>query len=333
MTIQDQILTLRRELRKHNENYYLLDAPTISDFEFDKKLEQLKQLEKKYPEYNDINSPTHQVGGAITKNFKTIVHTRRMYTLENTYLKNELQDWVGQISSTLSDKVSFCCEPKYDGISISLTYKHGNLWRAITRGDGLQGDDVTAHISNIKTIPLKLIGNYPQKFDIRGEIVMPKVDFEILNKKRKDRGESEYNSSQSAASASLKFENIHEMSCKNLIFLPYSIVGKDLTINTHSESIYMAKTWGFKVSNLISEVSSFDAIVNCINDTSIERQKLPYDIDGIVIKVNHLTHQKELGFTENAPKWAVAFKFESSDFSLKENEWSFKNWLNGVWGA
>ena len=248
MDIQKIIQDLRDELNQHNHNYYVLDTPTISDFEFDQKLKQLQELENQHPEFYDDNSPTQRVGGTITKNFNTVVHDYRMYSLENSYSKEDLIDWENRIQKVLGNvSLQYTCELKYDGASISITYENGKLNRAVTRGDGFQGDDVTNNIKTIKSIPLKLKGKYPQRFDIRGEIILPFEGFEKMNQELIEIGETPYSNPRNTASGSLKLQDSSEVAKRPLECLLYFIVGNNLTIESQYEGLETARNWGFKV--------------------------------------------------------------------------------------
>jgi DNA ligase (NAD+) len=320
MDIQQQINTLRDELRDHNYNYYVLDKPAISDYEFDIKLKQLQELEAKHPEFYDANSPSLRVGGEITKNFETIVHEHRMYSLDNSYSKEDLLDWEIRIKKMIDGNVNYTCELKYDGASISLTYENGNLVKAVTRGDGTQGDNVTANIRTIKSVPLQLKGDYPSKFDIRGEIVLPIAGFNKMNEERIEIGEEPYRNPRNTASGSLKLQDSAEVARRPLECLLYSIIGTNLNHTTQFESLEKARQWGFKVPTAAKLANSIDEVLEFIDYWNIHRHDLPYEIDGVVIKVNDLQQQEELGYTAKAPRWAMAYKFKAEQVStlLKE---------------
>ena len=246
-TTEQEIKGLRDELREHNYNYYVLDNATISDYEFDIKLKKLQELEAKHPEFFDANSPTQRVGGEVTKNFETIPHEHRMYSLDNSYSKEDLQDWETRIKKLVDGDIYYTCELKYDGASISLTYEAGNLVKAVTRGDGFQGDNVTANIKTIKSVPLQLKGDYPVKFDIRGEIVLPFEGFHKMNEERIEIGEEPYRNPRNTASGSLKLQDSAEVAKRPLECLLYNLMGSNLRINTQFESLDKARHWGFKV--------------------------------------------------------------------------------------
>ncbi len=315
MNIEQQIDQLRNELRQHNHNYYILDAPTISDYEFDMKLKELQDLEAKYPEYYDANSPTLRVGGAVTKNFDTIVHEQRMYSLDNSYSKEDLLDWEKRIKKMVDGEVQYTCELKYDGASINLTYENGELVRAVTRGDGIQGDDVTTNIKTIKSVPLKLNGNYPPKFNIRGEIILPFEGFAKMNEERIAVGEEPYANPRNTASGSLKLQDSSEVAKRPLDCLLYSIVGERLGIATQFENLEKARDWGFKVPAESKLVNTIDEVLEFVSYWDEHRHALPYETDGVVIKVNDLLQQDELGFTAKAPRWAMAYKFKAEQAS------------------
>ncbi|OUR95110.1 DNA ligase (NAD(+)) LigA [Flavobacteriales bacterium 34_180_T64] len=315
MDIQQQINSLRDELRQHNHNYYSLDNPTISDYDFDIKLKQLQALENQNPEFFDENSPTLRVGGAITKNFETIVHEHRMYSLDNSYSKEDLLDWEIRIKKIIEGPIQFTCELKYDGASISLTYENGSLIKAVTRGDGTQGDNVTANIKTIKSVPLKLRGDFPSKFDIRGEIVLPFEGFNKMNEERIEIGEEPYRNPRNTASGSLKLQDSAEVAKRPLECLLYNITGKNLGIDSQFESLESARKMGFKVPDLAKLVDSIDAIFEFVAYWDVHRHDLPYETDGVVIKVNDLQQQEELGYTAKAPRWAIAYKFKAEQQS------------------
>jgi len=317
------IIQLREELHQHNHNYYVLDRPTISDFDFDMKLKQLQVLESQYPEMHDPNSPTLRVGGAVTKNFKTIAHTHRMYSLDNSYSKQDLLDWETRIKKLIDGPIQYTCELKYDGASISLTYKNGTLFRALTRGDGTQGDDVTANIKTIKSVPLKLRGDYPNLFEIRGEIILPFEGFHAMNNERNAAGLEPYRNPRNTASGSLKLQDSSEVAKRPLECLLYSIVGENLGISSQFDNLEKARTWGFKVPSQVQCVDNIDQVLEFVNYWDSARHDLPYEIDGIVVKVNNLQQQAELGYTAKAPRWAMAFKFKAERVSTILNSISY----------
>ncbi|TVZ53259.1 NAD-dependent DNA ligase LigA [Dokdonia sp. Hel_I_53] len=324
MNVKDQIQTLRKELQTHNHSYYVLDTPTISDFEFDKKLEQLQRLEKQHPEFDDLNSPTHRVGGGVTKNFETIVHDHRMYSLDNSYSKEDLLDWEIRVKKMIDGEVNYSCELKYDGASISLTYENGILLRAVTRGDGLQGDNVTTNIKTIKSVPLKLKGAYPNKFDIRGEIVLPWEGFNAMNKDREALGLELYRNPRNTASGSLKLQDSAEVAKRPLQCLLYNITGNNLGITTQMESLEKAREWGFRVPKAAKLAKNIDEVLEFINHWNEARHELPYETDGVVIKVNNLQQQEELGYTAKAPRWAMAYKFKAEQVTTRLREITYQ---------
>ena len=319
MNIEQQITALRNELSEHNYNYYVLDNPTISDFEFDQKLKQLQELENAHPEFYDANSPTLRVGGEVTKNFETVPHNFRMYSLENSYSKEDLEDWEKRIEKMVDGDVEFTCELKYDGASINLTYENGNLVKAVTRGDGFQGDDVTANVKTIRSIPLKLKGDYPPLFDIRGEIVLPFEGFAKMNAERVELGEEPYSNPRNTASGSLKLQDSAEVARRPLDCLLYNLQGERLPIKTQFESLEKARQWGFKVPEAAKLAKSLDEVLEFVNYWDIHRHELPYETDGVVVKVNNLQQQEELGYTAKSPRWAMAFKFKAEQVSTVLN--------------
>lgn len=320
MNIKEQINTLREELRLHNYNYYVLDNATISDYDFDIKLKKLQRIEEEYPEFYDANSPTLRVGGSITKNFNTIKHDYRMYSLSNSYSKEDLEEWETRIKKLVDGEIAYTCELKYDGASISLTYENGKLLRAVTRGDGYQGDEVTTNIKTINSIPLVLKGTYPNRFDIRGEIVLPFEGFNKMNKERIAEGEDPYRNPRNTASGSLKLQDSSQVAKRPLDCLLYHIIGDKLPINTQFESLEKAREWGFKVPTIAKIAKSIPEVIEFVDYWDIHRHDLPYETDGVVIKVNSLFQQEELGFTAKAPRWAIAYKFKAEKAStvLKE---------------
>ena len=324
MSIQQQIETLREELHQHNYNYYILDNATISDYEFDMKLKELQVIEDKHPEFFDANSPTQRVGGTITKNFNTVVHDFRMYSLDNSYSKEDLLDWETRIKKMVDGDVQYTCELKYDGASMNLTYEKGKLIRAVTRGDGVRGDEVTANIKTINTVPLHLKGDYPQRFDIRGEIILPIEGFLKMNEDRLANDEEPYRNPRNTASGSLKLQDSSEVAKRPLECLLYSIKGNNLNISTQSEGLQKAREWGFKVPKEAKLVNSIAEVLEYVEYWDVHRHNLPYEIDGIVIKVNSLYQQDELGFTAKAPRWAMAYKFKAEQVSTRLNEITYQ---------
>jgi len=325
MNTQQLIASLRAELRQHNYNYYVLDNPTISDYEFDMRLKELQELEKQHPEFYDPASPTLRVGGMVTKNFETVVHNQRMYSLDNSYSKDDLEDWEKRIQRGLGDaQVEFTCELKYDGASISLTYEAGKLVSAVTRGDGTQGDDVTTNVKTIKSVPLQLKGNYPEKFDIRGEIVLPFEGFAKMNAKRVENGEEPYMNPRNTASGSLKLQDSAAVAQRPLDCLLYGIVGTNTGIRTQWEMLQKAREWGFKVPTVAKLCSSTQEVMDFVELWDAKRHHLPYETDGVVIKVNNLQQQDELGFTSKSPRWAMAYKFKAERVATVLNEITYQ---------
>ena len=325
MTMEARIQELRKELRKHNYNYYVLDNPTISDFEFDMKLKELQELEAKYPEFYDPSSPSLRVGGMITKNFATVVHEHRMYSLENSYSKEDIEDWEKRIQRNLGDvPVAFTCELKYDGASISITYENGKLMKAVTRGDGIQGDDVTNNIKTIKSVPLQLKGDYPPKFDIRGEIVLPIDGFLKMNEERVNNGEEPYMNPRNTASGSLKLQDSSLVAQRPLECLLYGIIGRDLGIDTQFQMLEKAREWGFKVPTVAKLCKTTDEVMAFVEEWDVKRHELPYETDGVVIKVNSLQYQEELGYTAKSPRWAMAYKFKAEQVFTVLNEITYQ---------
>ena len=325
MDIQNTIQKLREELNQHNYNYYVLDKPIISDFEFDVKLKQLQDLENKYPEFFDENSPSQRVGGAITKNFQTVTHEHRMYSLDNSYSKEELMDWEKRVQKVLGDvPLEYTCELKYDGASISITYENGKLKRAVTRGDGFQGDDVTNNIKTIKSIPLQLKGNFPAVFDVRGEIILPFAGFEKMNQDLIEIGELPYSNPRNTASGSLKLQDSAEVAKRPLDCLLYFLIGNNLPFKSQFEGLETARNWGFKVPKEAKLANNLAEVFEFIDYWDIHRHDLPYETDGVVVKVNSFHYQDELGFTAKSPRWAIAYKFKSEQVSTLLNSISYQ---------
>ena len=325
MSVFELIQLLRKELEEHNYNYYVLDKPTISDFEFDAKLKELQDLEAKNPQFFDENSPTQRVGGGITKNFETTKHKYRMYSLDNSYSKEDLLDWEKRCQKVLGNvHLEYVCELKYDGASISITYENGILNKAVTRGDGFQGDDVTNNIRTIKSVPLKLKGNFPDFFEIRGEIILPLEGFEKMNQELIEIGETPYSNPRNTASGSLKLQDSSEVAKRPLECLLYSIVTDDKVVNTQFEGLELARNLGFKVPKESKRVKNIDEVFEFINYWDTHRHNLPYETDGVVVKVNEIFQQEELGFTAKSPRWAIAYKFKSEQVSTVLNSISYQ---------
>ena len=312
MTAKEKIDQLRAELHRHNYNYYVLNAPVISDKEFDDLMRELQELEARHPEYMDENSPTMRVGSDINKNFTQIEHKYPMLSLGNTYSQAEVTEFYERVSKALNEDFEICCEMKFDGTSISLTYEHGRLVRAVTRGDGTKGDDVTDNVKTIRSIPLKLHGEgYPDVFEIRGEILMPWVVFEELNRERESREEPLFANPRNAASGTLKLQNSAQVASRKLDAYLYYLLGDNLPCDGHYENLKEAEKWGFKISDITRKVHSLQEIFDFINYWDVERKNLPVATDGIVLKVNSLRQQKNLGYTAKSPRWAIAYKFQA----------------------
>ena len=277
MNTEEKIKQLREELEQHNYKYYVLDSPEISDFDFDMKLKELQELEEKNPEFFDTSSPTQRVGGAITKNFETVVHDFPMQSLSNSYSKEELEEWEARVKKMVDGDVEYVCELKYDGASISLTYEKGKLIRAVTRGDGVQGDDVTNNIRTIRTVPLNLKGDFPDKFAIRGEIVLPFEGFVKMNAERVEIGEEPYSNPRNTASGSLKMQDSAEVAKRPLDCLLYSLVGRNLNLSSQYEGLEKARSWGFKVPKEAKLTKNIDEVLEFIQYWDIHRHDLPYE--------------------------------------------------------
>ena len=324
-TTQQQIEELRKELNTHNYNYYVLDNASISDFDFDIKLKELEKLEIENPQYFDANSPTQRVGGAVTKNFETVTHKNRMYSLDNSYSKEDLLDWEKRIQKMLgTDEIEYTCELKYDGASINLTFENGHFVKAVTRGDGFQGDDVTTNIRTIKSIPLIPNGQFVSEFEMRGEIILPLDGFNKMNEERVLNGEEEYKNPRNTASGSLKLQDSAEVAKRPLDCLLYQVVTDERKYKTHFESLENARKVGFKVPKTIALVKTIDAVFDFVNNWDSKRNELPYETDGIVIKVNNLQQQEELGYTAKAPRWAIAYKFKAEQVSTILHEITYQ---------
>ncbi|RYZ98798.1 MAG: NAD-dependent DNA ligase LigA, partial [Sphingobacteriaceae bacterium] len=308
-----QIQALTTELKQHSYNYYVLAMPTISDFEFDQKLEQLNQLEKQFPEFADPDSPTQVVGGDITKEFVTVKHKWPMLSLGNTYNEQELIDFDQRVRKAIGDNFEYVCELKFDGLSMSLTYEDGKLLRAVTRGDGVQGDDVTTNIRTINTIPKRLAnGNYPNHFEIRGEVFMHLKAFERLNNERIENGEQPYANPRNFASGTVKMQDSAEVARRPLDCFLYGLYTDKQLFKTHWESLQAVKEWGFHVNDQSRLCNTISQVLDYINEWDKKRFDLSYDIDGIVIKVNNYNQQQELGFTAKSPRWAISYKFKAA---------------------
>ena len=310
--IREQIEALRKELSEHNHRYYVLNAPLISDFDFDQKLRQLQELEEQYPEYYDPLSPTCRVGSDINTSFQQVAHLYPMLSLSNTYTEGELTDFYDRVQKALGDEpFELVCELKYDGTSISLIYEDGALLRAVTRGDGVKGDDVTANVKTIRSIPLRLTGDYPPAFEIRGEILMPWAVFDAINSEREAQEEALFANPRNAGSGTLKQQNSAIVAARRLDSYLYSVLGENLPFKEHSESLQAARSWGFKVSDATKVCQSREEVLEFIRFWDVERKTLPVATDGIVIKVNRFDQQRRLGFTAKSPRWAIAYKYQA----------------------
>ncbi|MGB5382972.1 MAG: NAD-dependent DNA ligase LigA [Lutimonas sp.] len=307
-----EILELRKILREHNYNYYVLDEPVISDYEFDILLKKLQSLEEKFPEFDDPNSPSKRVGGEVTKVFQTRKHKFPMYSLDNSYSKEDIIDWEKRNHKILGEpKISYTCELKYDGASINLYYVNGTLASATTRGDGIEGDEVTANIKTIKSIPLVIDSRELTEFEIRGEVILPLAGFEKMNAERIGAGEDPYRNPRNTASGSLKLQDSSEVASRPLDCLLYQLVAERMPFETHEAALQFASELGFKIPKTIKVCRNVDEIIEFINYWDKNRHDLPYETDGIVIKVNDLQFQDELGFTSKSPRWALAYKFKA----------------------
>ena len=308
----ERIYQLREELHTHNYNYYVLNSPVISDIEFDHMMRELQDLEAKYPETYDENSPTMRVGSDINKDFEQVEHRYPMLSLGNTYSEEEVTDFYERVRKSLNEDFEICCEMKFDGTSISLTYENGKLVRAVTRGDGVKGDDVTNNVKTIRTIPLVLKGdNYPKEFEIRGEILMPWGVFEKLNKEREAREEPLFANPRNAASGTLKLQNSSVVASRKLDAYLYYLLGDNLPCDGHYENLQEARKWGFKISDTTRKVKTLQEVFDFIKYWDTERKNLPVATDGIVLKVNSIRQQKNLGYTAKSPRWAIAYKFQA----------------------
>ena len=312
MEIKEKIKQLREDLHEHNYLYYILDAPKITDFEFDQLLKTLQDLERQYPEFFDPNSPTQRVGGGVTKNFKTQAHRYPMYSLSNTYSKEELLQWVGRVEKVLGDeKFEFTCELKYDGASISLTYEEGKFLRGLTRGDGGYGDDVSMNLRTIPTIPLKLKGDYPDFFEIRGEIILPLEGFNLMNQQRIRLGEEPFMNPRNTASGSLKLQDSKLVAERPLECFLYALAGEDLGVDSQIAGLEKARSWGFKVPETAILAATVEEVFRYLDHWDQNRLDLSYEIDGVVIKINSFNQQHRLGYTAKSPRWAIAYKFKA----------------------
>lgn len=324
MDIKARIEELRAELHRHNYNYYVLNAPEISDKQFDDMMRELQDLEKEHPEYQDANSPTMRVGSDINKNFTQVTHKYPMLSLGNTYSESEVAEFYERVKKALNEDFEICCELKYDGTSISLTYENGKLIRAVTRGDGEKGDDVTDNVKTIRCIPLVLHGDYPSSFEIRGEILMPWVVFEELNREKEAREEPLFANPRNAASGTLKLQNSAIVASRKLDSYLYYLLGENLPSDGHYENLQAAAQWGFKISEHMKKAHSLQEIFDYISYWDTERKNLPVATDGIVLKVNSLRQQKNLGYTAKSPRWAIAYKFQAERALTRLNKVTYQ---------
>ncbi len=321
----ERIIHLRDELEQHNYNYYVLSSPTISDLEFDIKLRQLQELEAAYPEFSDPNSPTRRIGSDINTTFRQVKHQYPMLSLGNTYSEGELYEFYERTRKALNTDFELVCELKYDGSSISLVYENGELVRAVTRGDGEKGDDVTSNVKTIRSIPLKLYGqDFPEKFEIRGEVLMPWTVFDELNREREVQEEQLFANPRNAASGTLKMQNAAEVAKRKLDGYFYFMLGENLPSDSHFENLQAAKKWGFKVSDAIKRCRNFQEVIDFINFWDTERRNLGVATDGIVIKVDSLNQQRNLGNTAKSPRWAIAYKFQAEKATTRLNSVSYQ---------
>ena len=321
----DRIYQLREELHRHNHNYYVLNAPEIGDQEFDFLMRELQDLEAKHPECYDENSPSMRVGSDLNKNFTQVQHKYPMLSLANTYSEAEVAEFYDRVRKALNEDFEICCEMKFDGTSISLTYEDGRLLRAVTRGDGVQGDDVTDNVKTIRSIPLVLQGSgYPQNFEIRGEILMPWEVFEALNKERESREEPLFANPRNAASGTLKLQNSSVVASRKLDAYLYYLLGENLPGDGHYENMQAASGWGFKVSDIMRKCATLDEVLDFIRYWDVERKNLPVATDGVVLKVNSFRQQRNLGYTAKSPRWAIAYKFQAERACTRLNSISYQ---------
>jgi DNA ligase (NAD+) len=328
--IELKIKRLREELEKHNYNYYVLSMPTISDKEFDDRMKELLQLEAQYPEYADPFSPTRRVGSDLSKEFEQVEHQYPMLSLGNTYTEGEIRDFYERTARTLNEPFGIVGELKYDGSSISLIYENGRLSRAITRGDGTRGDDVTANVKTIRSIPLKLQGDYPEKLEIRGEVLLPWAEFERLNKEREEQEEPLFANPRNAAAGTLKQQNPAIVAQRRLDAYLYALLGESLPSDTHYGNLEAARSWGFKIPNVLRICHNLQDMLDYIKYWDTERKNLPVATDGIVFKVNALRQQRFLGFTAKSPRWAIAYKFQAERAETRLDSVSYQVGRTGI---
>lgn len=326
--VKNKILALSSELNEHNYNYYVKSAPTISDYEFDILLKELEELEKQHPEFAFDNSPTKRVGGDITKKFNSVKHQYPMLSLSNSYSEEEIKEWAERIHKLAENEISYVCELKYDGVAIGIRYKNGKIVQAVTRGDGTKGEEVTTNVKTIRTIPLQIGNNAPDEFEIRGEIFFPLDNFARLNDQRASEGEELYANPRNTASGTLKLQNSKVVAERGLDCYLYGVYGENLGLNSHSEAVDAAGSWGFKIPDsskkMITKVNTIDEIMEFIHYWDLERKNLPFEIDGVVIKVDSYRQQDEMGFTAKSPRWAIAYKFKAEQVSTTLNEVTYQ---------
>lgn len=309
---REKIDTLRKELHQHNYNYYVKSDPKISDYHFDLMVNELHRLEHEFPQFVDANSPTNRVGSDLNQEFESFPHAYPMLSLGNTYNKAELEEFDQRVRKITGDGISYFCELKYDGVAVALTYSHGSLSRALTRGDGTRGDDVSSNIRTIRSIPLKLMGDeIPDQFEIRGEVIIPLADFQEMNRRRKEEGEPIFANPRNSASGSLKMQNSSEVARRPLDCLFYYIPGEQELFQSHQEGLEKAKSWGFKVPPYNQMATSLQEVFGFIDHWETARNELPFEIDGVVIKVDSIAMQQQLGFTAKTPRWAISYKFQA----------------------
>lgn len=325
MSVKEQIEALRSELEQHNYNYYVLSAPTISDQEFDKKMKELQDLEAAHPEYYDPDSPTQRVGSDLSKEFEQVQHRYPMLSLGNTYSEEDVRDFYERTARSLNEPFEIVAELKYDGTSISLWYEKGRLVRAVTRGDGTKGDDVTVNVKTIRSVPLRLRGNdYPEEVEIRGEVLLPWAEFDRLNKEREEQEEPLFANPRNAASGTLKQQNPAIVAARKLDAYLYYVLGEHLPADTHYGNLEAARRWGLKIPDVMKVCHNLQDIFDYIHYWDTERKNLPVATDGIVLKVNSLRQQKNLGFTAKSPRWAIAYKFQAERAETRLNSVSFQ---------
>jgi len=324
MNVKERIDFLRKEISGHNHSYYVLDNPSVSDFEFDSLLKELQNLENLHPEYFDRNSPTLRVGGSVIDGFVSVPHKYRMLSLGNTYSEEDLIDFDTRLKKITDQPIKYVCELKYDGVSISLSYKNGQLIQALTRGDGTKGDDVTLNVKTIKSIPLKLKGNYPKEFEIRGEIFIPISDFNKMNENRAKECLEPYANPRNTASGSLKLLDSKEAGKRPLDCFLYYLLGENNPTTSHYNNLQEARKWGFKIPTEIEQFNDINGVLSFVKKWEEKRKHLPFEIDGIVIKVDDVNMQEEMGFTAKSPRWAISYKFKAEQVSTRLNKITYQ---------